>query len=148
MAAGFRSGGFKDETGNVKKAIDAAKPGALQRAGSFVWTRARQSLKQATSKRRCSERGKPPLLHGANSPLKRLTKFAVDRTSSSVVIGPEKFKSGTAPRVIEEGGSETIKDHGKQVSASFGARPWLGPALAKEVAAGTLPKAWEECLRH
>lgn len=46
-----------------------------------------------------AERGNPPKLHGAKSPLKSLLFFGLDLKTESAVIGPEKANSGIADKL-------------------------------------------------
>ena len=64
-----------------------------------------------------SDPGKPPLIHDPNSPLKQLTRFAVDEQKLTVVWGPKRARSAIAGDL--EGGKGSIKN----------ARPWVGPSL-------------------
>jgi hypothetical protein len=131
----------------VTKGLDPAIRKALSKFGAFVRTRARSSLKYRTG---ASAAGSPPSVHrskgftrkkkvkGAvvqqpSSPLRELLFFSYDPEVKSVVIGPAIGGSRSdAPRIEEEGGTTTINVGGKRVSASYPARPYMGPAFATE----------------
>lgn len=131
------------DTAAIKKRIDAAQPGALGKAGSFIWRRAKSSLRV---RKTVSAPGGPPSVHG-DSPLRRLTQFAVNRGKGYVVIGPAAFKAAAAP-TIEFGGNERLETkRGTSIEADYKARPWMGPALKAEVQAGTIPSAWSGSIK-
>lgn len=127
----------------VRKALDAGKRAALSKIGAFVRTRA----KSITGKRskQSAAAGAPPKRHAGQ--LHDLIYFAYDAQRQSVAIGPIPFGKGDAPDVLEFGGTERIVVHtlgGKprSVTANYAARPFMGPSLRAEVAAGTVSSAW------
>ena len=126
----------------VIRAMDDATRRALSKAGAFVRTAAQSSMR---SRKKASEPGKPPSAHG-NPLLKRLLFFSYDPSSKSVVVGPTPFGKGNAPELNEFGGSTTIVSHGRTVDAKYPARPFMGPALEREV--DQLPSRWSGTLRH
>lgn len=133
----------------VMKAMDRAERKALSRAGAFVRTRARSSIRR---RKRPSEPGTPPSDHGGA--LKRLLFFAYDEASRSVVVGPALFGGGRsagqsppAPAVEEFGGTVNVTSRkGKKLALRYPPRPFMGPALMAEVAAGTIPEQFRGSL--
>lgn len=120
----------------VKDLLDKKTRKALSRAGAFVRTRARSSIRKRKS---ISAPGSPPSSHAGH--LKRLIWFAYDPHARAVVIGPVRFKEGKAPRLLEFGGKGTVKrKSGKIVSANYRSRPFMGPAMEKELP--QLPSQW------
>lgn len=124
----------------VQRAVDKAKRRVLTRAGAFVRTAARSSIRK---RKRISEPGKPPSSHSGL--LRRFIYFAYEPHLDTVVIGPERLnKQGEAPRVLEHGGRTRItrRRRGKVVRrrVTIKPRPFMGPALEKE--RPKLPKRW------
>lgn len=148
----------------VIRAMDEATHRALSKAGAFVRRRAKGLIRKVGKRGKPSEPGQPP--KSRTGILKDFIYFAWDPARRSVVIGPAKtnqvfFKnsgkpvSGTAPEVLEYGGSIGILEvwnqtaqrwyradlrskrrlAGKQTrlrTAKIEARPYMGPALAAE----------------
>lgn len=91
----------------VISAVKKATRKTLSKAGAFVRTRARTSIRPAPKKKKYTPvPGKPPRSHLGT--LKRLIFFAWDPTTESVVVGPALFagktSDPTAPEVLELGG--------------------------------------------
>jgi len=123
-------------------ALGRARAQAMAKAGAFVRTRGRSKLRR---RKASSQPGQPPSSH--TDDLKNKTYFSYDPATRSEVIGPEKYKKGVAD-VIEKGGTETLTDkHGKTRAATYKPRPWMGPALAEEVQAGTIPSVWHNSIK-
>lgn len=159
LSAKLKSAFFDAE--KVIRAIGKARAKVLSKAGAFVRTAARSSIKKS---KKTSEPGSPPRGHGQQD-LKRKIFFAYDSSRDSVVVGPEKLNivffngsgkpaSGTVPQVLEEGGTIgvlEVRNKGKWRRAdlrskrriaeaeatrirkvTIAARPFMGPALVKE----------------
>jgi len=128
----------------VLRAVDKAKRAVLSKAGAFIRTTAKHSIR---TKRGSAPPGKPP--HSHEGSLRRLIYFGYDRASDSVVVGPVGFKRSTAPNVLEFGGKTEVKRRrrGKVVKtrAIIQERPYMGPALEKE--RPNLPKRWAGSVR-
>jgi len=134
----------------VRRAVDRAKRRALSRAGAFIRQRARTSIRK---RKGASQPGQPPRSHEGS--LRRLILFGFDRASDSVVVGPVRLnKPGEAPSTLEFGGRATVarrrtRKDGKRVTQSkrvrIAARPYMGPALRKELP--NIPKAWANSVR-
>ena len=128
----------------VLSAVDKAKRAVLSKAGAFIRTTAKHSIR---TKKGSAPPGKPP--HSHEGSLRRLIYFGYDRASDSVVIGPVGFKRTTAPNVLEFGGKSEVKRRrrGKVVKtrATIQERPYMGPALEKE--RPNLPKRWAGSVR-
>ena len=143
----------------VTSATDKATKKALSKAGAFVRTTAKSSLRYAN---KSAMPGQPPKVHRGGSmgyqrtttnkktgvsktrsvsPLKELLFFAYVESSKSVVIGPMDFP-GAAKRaykvttVLEMGGSVVQLRGGdgrkRTVTATYKGNPFMKPALAKE----------------
>ena len=134
------------------QAVRAGSRAALNKAGAFVRTTAINSIKsrrksrrkaalsqskRAKAKRakkrlkkssdRISKPGNPPLNH--TGVLKKSIRFAFDRVTNSVLIGPVPRKGGKGGELLEFGGDVFRKGR----SQNYAARPFMGPALIKEV---------------
>lgn len=112
-----------------------ARVRVLSKLGAFVRRTARTlTRKKQTKSRKVSAPGLPPLQHTGD--LRRLIFFAYDKSSRGVVIGPEPFRKGEAPRLLEYGGRarRRRRRNGKTVTytARYTPRPFMGPALDKE----------------
>ncbi|MEW6198047.1 MAG: hypothetical protein AB1601_05205 [Planctomycetota bacterium] len=128
----------------VLRAVDKAKRAVLSKAGAFIRTTAKHSIR---TKKGSAPPGKPP--HSHEGSLRRLIYFGYDRASDSVVVGPVGFKRSTAPNVLEFGGKTEVKRRrrGKVIKtrATVQERPYMGPALEKE--RPNLPKRWAGSVR-
>jgi hypothetical protein len=134
----------------VRRAVDRAKRHALSKAGAFIRQRARTSIRK---RKGASPPGQPPRSHEGS--LRRLVLFGFDRASDSVVVGPARLnRPGAAPSTLEFGGRTTVtrrrvRRDGKRVIESrrvrIAARPYMGPALKKELP--NIPKAWANSVR-
>lgn len=112
----------------VIAAMDAATKAALSKAGAFI----RRSAKSSIRKRKAvSDPGSPPSSHEGS--LKRLLYFAFDKSTKSVVVGPEAFGVGIVPAALEYGGTSTTvrRRRGQKVvvTTKVRARPFMLPAL-------------------
>lgn len=143
--------GFKFNAKNLffdrKRVIDAfgAKGQAamkkLSRIGAFVRQTARTSMRPGGKKGKTSPPGTPPRTHVGT--LKKLLYFAYDQSAHSVVIGPQLFKKGGVPGLLEFGGSVRRKvGKGRFKTLRYRGNPYMAPALQKEIAKGTMPKVW------
>ncbi len=162
----MRIKGLFFDSPKVMRAVDAATRRALSKAGAFIMTRARQSIKKApyiTKKKRGQARtdfrqktsisGKPP--YSRTGILKRTIFFGYEPAGKTVVIGPVKYGKGEAPNLLEFGGSVTrtvpppafMKGKGKsrRVRMKYKPRPFMGPAMVKELP--NLPKRWAGSMR-
>lgn len=133
----------------VKRAVDRARRKALSKAGAFIRQVARTSMRRG---RGSSLPGTPPRAHEGS--LRRLLFFAFDPASDSVVVGPVGFRRSEAPSTLEFGGTITVtrrraRPGGGNVvekrRARIEARPYMGPALRKELP--NMPKRWANSVR-
>lgn len=113
----------------VKDAVDKATRSRLSKAGAFVRTTARDSIRK---RKAVSEPGAPPSSHEGS--LRRLILFAFEKTTESVVVGPKLFKqqNPTGPNLLEFGGSFLRRDRNRSRTLRYRPRPFMGPALEKE----------------
>ena len=121
----------------VLGAVDKATRSVLSKFGAFVRTAAKHSIRK---RKAVSEPGSPPSSHVGT--LRRLIFFGYDPARKSVVIGPTPFRSEVeAPPLLEYGGRARRKDRkGKNVMATYRARPFMGPAFEQEKP--KLPAMW------
>jgi hypothetical protein len=99
----------------VAAAVDRAQRQVLSRAGAFIRTRARSSLRR---RKGISEPGRPPSIHSKSKSLKTIL-FAYDLQSRSVVVGPVLFNAVTSgvtarttvPALHEFGGDAVILEY-------------------------------------
>ena len=119
--------GFFD-TAAVMAAVDKKTRGVMSRAGSFIRTRARSSIRK---RKEASPPGKPPSSHAGQL---RLIFFAFDESSKSMVVGPIAFKplrlsAGIVPGLHEFGG--TVAQRGRRLR--YPPRPFMEPAARAEL---------------
>ena len=131
----FKSSFFDREA--VLKKVDSATRQVLSRAGAFIRTRAKSSIRK---RKKAAPPGQPPSSH--TGVLKNLIFFAYDSASKSVVIGPAKSNQRNAfaiesggsvlsiPGVLEFGGKVGLHEHflsrfdgGSWIRTNFRARP-------------------------
>jgi len=142
MPAGFNVKNMFFDRRPVIEALGRATANALSKAGAFVRTRGRSKLRRRKASAGANQ---PPSSHDGS--LKDKTYFSFDPKSRSVVIGPERFKKGVA-ETIEKGGEETLTDkRGHTRRVTYPPHPWMGPALAEEVRAGTIPGPWHDSIK-
>lgn len=82
--------------------------------------------------------------------LRQWILFGYDREQKSVVIGPAKLngRRSNAPEVLEFGGIARIyAGNGMTRMAPIAPRPYMGPSLKEEIAAGTIPKAFANTVK-
>jgi len=128
----------------VLRAVDKAKRAVLSKAGAFVRTTAKHSIR---TKKGSAPPGQPP--HSHEGSLRRLIYFGYDPATDSVVVGPVGFKRTGAPHLLEFGGKTEIQRRrlGKVVRTrvTIAQRAFMGPALEKE--RPELPKRWAGSVR-
>lgn len=143
--------GFFDRKA-VMDAVGKARKKVLSKFGAYVRTRARSSLKAPGKKARkakaVSAPGRPPF--SQTGTLKKFLFFSYDFTRESVVIGPARINGVVDPRALpalEYGGPSTVEDRrgGTRRPVSVKARPFMGPALAKELPG--LPAMWRDSVK-
>lgn len=149
----------------VRRAMSDGDRKAFSKAGAFIRTGARGLLRKS---KKISEPGKPPRMHEGS--IKRLLFFAFDPASKSAVVGPARFKKGVAPHLLEKGGtvqgdgrviyitravgrdrSGRFRSEGKDRIELHGAinyrpRPFMGPALHKEIDQGHVVSCWKDVI--
>lgn len=134
----------------VEREIDGQKKRYYAKAGAYVMTTAKRSIRSAKGP---ASPGSPP--HSHDGSLKRLIYFSYEPTTQSVVIGPTLFRLGTAPEALEYGGtSKVIRYKGGRKSRggrkvvqtmAIKARPYMLPALERAVPA--LPTLWANSIK-
>lgn len=130
----------------VIRAMGRATRRALSKAGAFIRTRARTSIRK---RKGISKPGKPPHSHVGH--LRRLLFFSYEPDAQTVVIGPMKFGKGEAPSLLEFGGravrvrKHTSGKRGRRQRVTYRKRQFMGPAMEAELP--NLPKQWRNSLR-
>ena len=141
---GFQSKQMFFDRQAVIDAVGKASARNLSKAGAFVRRGARSSLRR---RKRVSLPGTPPSVH-SRDPVASLKNiwFVFDPSSRSVVVGPVKLNGpvrlrgsnrSTIPALQELGGvavvSEGPKRRGRQRLATYPKRPFMGPAMQREL---------------
>jgi hypothetical protein len=127
-------------------AVDGAKRKVLSKAGAFIRTAARTSIRK---RKGSAPPGDPP--HSHEGSLRRLILFGYDGPADSVVVGPVGFKKSDppAPSVLEHGGETVVlrRRGGKLESqkVKIAPRPYMAPALERE--RPKLPLLWRNSVR-
>jgi len=128
----------------VIRAVDAAKRKVLSKAGAFIRTAAKTSIRP---RKGSSRPGNPPFSHEGS--LRRLILFGYDRAADSVVVGPVGFKKSTAPSALEHGGEAVVtRRRGGRLTSQrvrIAPRPYMAPALEKE--RPRLPPLWRNSIK-
>jgi len=130
----------------VIRAADRANRRILSKAGAFIRTTAKHSIRK---RKAASPPGSPPSSH--TGLLRRFIFFGYERSRQTVVVGPMRLnqKAGTAPAALEYGGTSVVVEgtrrRRRKRRVRIAARPFMGPALAKE--APKFPKLWMNSVR-
>lgn len=156
----------------VVQQIGRANVRKLSKMGAFIQRRARTSLRRGPRRRIRgrtvpSTPGTPPRVWSRDSfaTLKNIL-FGLSRDNNAVLIGPRIVPSRkpkgssaqTVPELLEHGGTAMVAvdpDSGEPLGytpkddrnvvmrkANYSARPFMGPALQAEIAAGTVRDVW------
>jgi len=134
------------DTERVKRAADTATRTVLSKAGAFIRTAAKSSIRK---RKAISAPGQPPSSH--TGLLKRFIFFGYDADRKTVVVGPMRLnqKIGAAPEALEHGGPSTVvsglRNRRRKRRIRIQARPFMGPAMAKE--APKFPGLWANSVR-
>ena len=134
----------------VRKAVDRATRAVLSKAGAFVRRSARQLIRR---RKRPARPGEPPSSHKGH--LRRLIFFGYEPQQRTVVIGPallggrSPYGPQTVPEVLEEGGTVTTRDPGRdgeRVRRNYRGNPFMGPAMEQELP--NFPDLWRDSVRR
>jgi hypothetical protein len=118
---------FFFDKAKVIRAVDKARRAVLSKAGAFIRTTARRSLRRRKGP---APPGQPP--HSHTGLLKRFLFFAYEPASDSVVIGPARLnKPGAAPRVLEHGGKTMVQQRRRGRIVRRGCRSRRGRSWAR-----------------
>jgi len=134
------------DTDRVKRSADTAARKVLSKAGAFVRTTAKHSIR---SRKGASPPGSPPSSH--TGLLRRFIFFGYDASRKTVVVGPMRLnqKVGTAPEALEHGGAtdvvEGLRGRRRKRRVRIRARPYMGPAMRKELP--KFPSLWANSVR-
>ncbi len=128
----------------VARAVDGTKRKVLSKAGAFIRTAARTSIRK---RKKSAPPGSPP--HSHEGSLRRLILFGYDRAADSVVVGPVGVKKSVAPKTLEHGGRTMVRSRrgGRLMSRNvrIAARPFMAPALDRE--RPQLPQLWRNSIK-
>jgi hypothetical protein len=110
----------------VIAAIEKGTESTESKAGAFIMTRARSSIRP---RKRSATPGSPPSSHVGD--LRNRIFFGYDTHTKTTVIGPQLYRSNnpTIPHVLEFGG--TLRSY-KGTDLKYHAFPFMAPALAAE----------------
>lgn len=121
----------------VIEAVGRANAKNLSKAGSFIRTSARSSLRR---RKRTSSPGEPPSIHSRDrvATLKNIW-FVFEPRRRSVVVGPLRLNGKqlrgsdreTVPELHELGGHAIVGKRRRR--AKYAARPFMGPAMEREL---------------
>src|SRR6185312_5215326 len=125
---GFKLDGLFFDSRPVIDAMDRKERASLSRIGAFIRTAARSLMRR---RKRYSRPGEPPSVHEGS--LKNKLFFSYDPRTKSVVVGPAKYKQGDIPRLLEEGGDESVVHKGVMERIHIEPRPFMQPALKQEM---------------
>jgi len=130
----------------VLRAADRANRRNLSKAGAFIRTTAKHSIRK---RKAAAPPGSPPSLH--TGLLRRFIFFGYERSRQTVVVGPMRLnqKAGTAPAALEHGGTSVVVEgtrrRRRKRRVRIRGRPFMGPAMTKE--APKFPKLWANSVR-
>lgn len=123
----------------VIDAVGKANAKNLSKAGSFIRRAARSSLRR---RKKISPPGEAPSVHTQDrvATLKNIW-FVFDPVQRSVVVGPIKLNGSrpvgsnrpTVPALHELGGTAVVKQRKRRRRARYAARPFMGPAMEREM---------------
>ena len=122
------------DTDRVKRAADTATRKVLSKAGAFIRTAAKSSIRK---RKAISAPGQPPSSH--TGLLKKFIFFGYDANRKTVVVGPMRLnqKIGAAPEALEHGGASTVvsgrRGKRRKRRIRIAARPFMGPAMRQEM---------------
>jgi len=135
-------------------------PGAMTLAEMSPEARRIFRIRQAIAKRKgepaprkwmrqeSSKPGHPPL--SQTGLLRSNIFYSLEPARLSVVIGPVKLnRASDAPRILEHGGTSTIKTRGgRTLHRRIAKRPYMQPALVSAAAGGKTRQFWEDAARR
>ncbi|HOQ06096.1 MAG TPA: hypothetical protein PKY88_12885 [Anaerohalosphaeraceae bacterium] len=125
----------------VTSALDKSTRKVLSKFGGLVRKTARWSIRK---RKRASAPGSPPSSH--TELLKRFIFYSYDDSEKSVVIGPAKLhaKKGSAPEVLEYGGTILLEIGEVKKQIQIARRPYMNPAFEKTKT--QLPHLWRNSI--
>ena len=139
MMVGFEKKKLFFDRQIVIDAVGKATAKNLSKAGSFIRTSARSSLRRRKS---TSPPGEPPSVHSKDrvATLKNIW-FVFDPANRSVIVGPLKLERSrlegsdrkTVPSLHELGGAAVVKNKKRKRRARYAPRPFMGPAMQREL---------------
>ena len=134
------------DTDRVKRAADTATRKVLSKAGAFIRTAAKSSIRK---RKAISAPGQPP--SSLTGLLKKFIFFGYDADRKTVVVGPMRLtqKIGAAPEALEHGGPSTVvsglRGKRRKRRIRIAARPYMGPAMVKVMP--KFPGLWANSVR-
>lgn len=138
-SVGFDKKQFFFDRQIVIDAVGKATAKNLSKAGSYIRTSARSSLRRRKS---TSPPGEPPSVHTKDrvATLKNIW-FVFEPANRSVVVGPLKLNGSrlegsnrkTVPALLELGGAAVVTSRKLKRRAKYAPRPFMGPAMEREL---------------
>ena len=141
------------DVSKIQHGVDKEKRRATIKGLAFVRKRARSSLRR---RKKASEPGSPPSVHAKGRGLKTIL-FEYDNRTGGGRVGPVKL-DGTNRLVINEKTAASTQEFGGKVrlrqrqrkgrkrqpprTVRYKPRPFMGPALEKEVEEGNIASPW------
>jgi hypothetical protein len=147
----------------VRRKLKPANAKALSRAGAFVRTSARTSIRR---RKAVSAPDSPPSAHAKHQPNLKTIFFGYDPKTESVVVGPVRLNGSSSvrvPRILELGGDVTItqvlvgkawltgkkptnpRQPTRKKTVKYAARPFMNPALVANQS--KIPSLWANSVR-
>lgn len=113
----------------VLRSIKREKRRMLSKLGAFTRRTARSSMRK---RKKPAPADQPPSVHEGS--YKRLTYFAWDQATESVVIGAIPFKgSSMMPELTEHGGEVAVRTKRGTIQQQYRPHPAMRLAMAKEL---------------
>lgn len=137
----------------VLKAMDKARVRSFAIAGGFIRQTARRSMRR---RKTASPPGSPPSARSGE--LRDRLYFGYDKSTDSVVVGPEGFRGSGVPALHERGGTIRRKRRRgsrrpggssveETITVTYPPRPFMDPALHVAIAKGKIPEAFRDSIR-
>lgn len=127
----------------IVSAADKGEVKTLSKMGAFIRTSARSSIRK---RKKSSRPGQAPSSH--TGLLKKFLYFGYDSGRRTVVVGPARLNGTRNPQSLETlefGGKADVYRNGKSVTVDIEARPYMGPALTKNIP--KFPTLWANTVK-
>lgn len=136
---GYQLKNFFFDRERVLKQLDKKRVRAMSKIGSFIRRKGRNLTRARKS---TSAPGKPPHTKTKEEPNLRTIFFGLEPGNKTLVVGPVRTHTAySVPALMEHGGTVDLPNGQRK---KFPPRPYMGPALEKEVRNPKLMQAWED----